>query len=677
MVPSSQITRDIESFTKLCACEKSLTAFSASLQTTASTILARCNSMREANGLVTTTLGNIADQKRSMTEIAQIADEYLLPLESESSLFVDPLDSAGFHTAAFELVRHIIKLNIKQPLSKSVAQYLNSVVKGEYLPASDIFTDVADLHMVKLHQLMARIIDRYCDVEGFMLKHFAEYLQKVKGLIPKLTLTDTVLFVESPPLPWSCKIKTRSFHNYSMVSFTSWQGSFIADIFSSVTIALANLDLEKLSKQARESVLPWLNTIRGYIEQVLIACYSTVIVLLYIKPVILKNILSLMNKCHGAMLPCIFKMQSLSNNSMLSSSICRSVRPLISSLCVDAGSLQIRAQGNSLNNYAAKLSTLCGAPLSSEKHYINSIILGYKEVHDQLMRDSHTCNHCPNVKAESESGDSSEDFIAALAVAEFSSLDHMHLTCNLDDYVARYPPTNLDLLGGKRPVSALKRTFSINISAQTIVNMETKELVAKCQSLYFLSKPFVLYIYGAIEFCSAYVKGDSLWNKLLAVSPDFFNLTMEEHKSSTHTVFQEFATHLHSELTDALTCTPIGEKLCILQACLTCSCDGIAEIAAESIIAYITNITKRRESIRTITSSSVSTFAFITALLAYLHKILTALLSYASTRMLNVVSRIIKTLEHEYIALAHKVHRSCTEATHLSRLTMLTHAKRL
>lgn len=127
--------------------------------------------------------------------------------------------------------------------------------------------------------------------------------------------------------------------------------------------------------------------------------------------------------------------------------------------------------------------------------------------------------------------------------------------------------------------------------------------------------------------------------------------------------------HLHVYL--------LVKKLCILQLCLTNSCDGIAEMVAESITTYIFNITKRRESIRTIATSSDSTFAFITALLAYLHKALTLLLSYASTRMLNLVSKLIKTLEHEYVTMAHKIHRGCTEATHLSRLAILTHAKYL
>lgn len=677
MVPLSQISKSIESFTHLCACEKSLTAFSASLQHTADAILARCSSMKEANDLVTKAFSSVADQKSSIQELTQMANEYLLPLESESSLFVDPLNSVSFHTAALELVRHIIKLNLKQLLSKSLAQYLNSIVSREYLLASDIFTDTADLRVIKIHQLITRTVDRYYDVEGFMLKHFTEYLYRVKALIPKLATTDSVLFITSPPFPWSFKMKTRSFHSYSMVSLTSWQGSPAADVLSSVASALANLDPEKLSKQARESILPWLNTVCNYIEQGLTACYSTVIVLLYLKPVILTNILSLMNKCHGVMLPCIFKLQSFSSGTTLNSSICRSIKPLISSLCAESGSLQICVNGNSLSNYAAKLSTLSSASASSEKNFLNSIIVGYREVYDQLLRDSHVCNPCSNMKVDHEIDDPSEGFVAALAIAEFNPLDHKHATTELDDYISRYPPNSVDLLIGKRPSSALKKNPSVDIPMKSIMDAGVKDLVIRCQSLYSLSKPFVVYIYSALEFCSAYGKGDSLWNKLLSVSPDFFNLTMEEHKSSMHTVLQEFAAHLRQELTDALACVPIGEKLCILQLCLTNSCDGIAEMVAESITTYILNITKRRESIRTIATSSDSTFAFITALLAYLHKALTLLLSYASTRMLNLVSKLIKTLEHEYVTMAHKIHRSCTEATHLSRLAILTHAKYL
>lgn len=675
MVPPSQISKSIESFTHLCACEKALTAFSASLQHTADAVLARCSSMKEANDLVTKAFSNIADQKSSIQELTQMANEYLLPLESESSLFVDPLNSASFHTAAFELVRHIIKLNLKQLLSKSLAQYLNSIVSREYLLASDIFTDTIDLRIVKIHQLITRTVDRYYDVEGFILKHFIEYLYRIKSLIPKLATTDSVLFITSPPFPWSSKMKTRSFHNHSMVSLTSWQGSPVADVLSSVASALANLDFEKLSKQARESILPWLNTVCNYIEQCLTACYSTVIVLLYLKPVILTNILSLMNKCHGVMLPYIFKMQSFSNGTTLNSNTCKLLKPLISLLCADSGSLQIRVNGNSLNNYATKLSTLSNVSASSEKNFVNSIIIGYREVYDQLLRDSHTCNPCSNMKVEPEIDDSSEGFVVALAIAEFNPLDHEHSVAELDTYISRYPPNSVDLLVGKRPGSALKRNPSVDIPMKSIMDATVKNLVVKCQSLYALSRPFVIYIYNTLEFCNAYVKGDSLWNKLLSVSPDFFNLTMEEHKNSVHTVLQEFATHLQQELIDALTCVPIGEKLCILQLCLTNSYDKIAELVAESITTYITNITKRRESIRTIATSSNSTFAFITALLAYLHKALTLLLSYASTRMLNIVSRLIKTLEHEYIIMAHKIHRSCTEATHLSRLTILTHAK--
>lgn len=639
--------------------------------------------MREANSLVTRVLSNVVDQKASMEEITQMVSNYLLPLEYESSLFVDPLNSVSYHTAAFELVKHITKLNIKHPLSKSLAQYLNSVASREYMSVSDIFTDSADSRIVRVHQLIARIVDRYCDVEGFILKNLTEFLHQVKNLIPKLITTDSVLFVAPPPTPWSSKIKTRSLHNYSMVSLTSWQRSPIAEVLSSVTASLASFSPEKLSKQARDSILPWLNTIRDYIDQCLGDCYSTITVLLYIEPIVLKNILALMNKCQGAVLPCIFRMQYFSNNSAPTSNTCKLIKPLISSLCANAGSLQIRMNGNSLSNYATKLSTLNNTITQPKKSFFNSIIFGYKEIYNQLLQDSRIHNHCSVSEAGSETSSASTSigFIIALAIAEFNSLDHKNITTDLDTYISRYPPSSTELMGGKRPASAsasaLKKIGSINISTQNVIDLISKEQIARSQSLYNLSKPFVMYIYNAIEFCNAHVKGNSLWSKILSVSPDFFNLTMEEHKASIHIVLQDFAAHLHSELIDVLTCVPIGEKLCILQACLTNSCDGIAEITAESIATYVTNITKKRESVKAIANSSDSIFALITALLAYLHKALTLLLSYASTRMLSTVSRVIKMLEHEYITLAHKTHRGHTESTHLSRLTILTHAKNL
>lgn len=672
----SKINKDIESFMHLYSCEKSLSTFSESLQRAADSILTQCSSMREANSLVTRTLGDVADKKSSMEEIVQAANKYLLPLDCESSLFIDPLDSVNFHTAAFELIKHIMKLNIKQPLSKSLGQYLNSIASGDYATVSDIFTNSADSRMVKVHQIMTRLVDRYYDVEGFILKNLAEYLYQIQSLIPKLTTTDSILFVTPPAVPWSSKIKTRSLHRYSMISLASWQESPVAELLSSVMTSLAYLNLENISKQARESITPWLNTIHGYIDQCLTACYSTIIVVLYIKPIILKNILSLLNQCQGTALPHIFKLQSVSNN-VLTSDICKSVKPFIKSLCTNAGSLQIHINGNSLNNYATKLTTISSRSIQSEKKHINFIIFGYKEIYDQLSRDSHTRNPYPDTNIDPDFSDISVQFNVALAISEFSPLDHRDITTDLDTYIYQYPPNSTELLDNKRPVSTLKKTPTINVPIQNIINLISNEWIAKSQSLYYFSKPFVKYIYDSIEFCNKSARDSSLWNKLLSVSSDFFNLTMEEHKASTRTILQEFATSLHSELRDAFTCVPIGEKLCILQACLTSSCDGIAEIAAESIIVYITNITKRRESIRTITNSSDSMFAFITALLAYLHKALTLLLSYASTRMLGTVSRVIKTLEHEYITIAHKTHRSHTEATHLSRLTILTHTKNI